>query len=816
MTARTATWTDLGGAADSARPAVGCEHCGAEVPKGAGRFCCGGCAVAREAIAALNLDGFYALRADSEAVALPARSTGSGYAEFDDPAWQAVHVRNLAGGACEASLWLEDVNCAACLWLVERAVTALPGVREARLDLGNGVVAVTWDPVATHLSAVGQRLDRIGHPPHAARGQAAREAQTRQERALLARIGVAWAVAGNAMVLSLALYAGLFDGMDADLVRLFRQASAVIVVPSLLWTAWPFLRGAWVGLRTRSLHMDLPVAIGLIAGVLGGLTNVVRDRGEIYFDSLASLTFLLLGGRWLQLRQRRLATEAAEAGASLAPSRARLWLDGSVTEVPVEALQVGDLLEVRAGDALAVDGVVVEGISRIDTAILTGESRPRTLGPGDRGHAGTINLGARILLRAEATGAATRVGRLVAAIAEASRRRPAIVQLADRMVRWFVTVVLGLAGVTALLWAWLDPARALEHAVALLVVTCPCALGLATPLALSMAVGRAARSGLLVKGGDVLERLAKPGLLLFDKTGTLTEGRMRLVQWHGDRTVRAAVRALERHSAHPLAVAMVEGLDDAADLHLTTSDVTQTTGAGIEGRIEDAHVAIGSPAWLGHCRQSWEVEAAIAQVLAAGASPVVVAREGEVVAVAGLGDPLRADAAGSLVRLRNLGFQLGILSGDDPRVVAAVGRQLGLDPQACQGGASPEAKLAAVLEARILGPVFLVGDGVNDAAALAAATVGIAVHGGAEASLQAADAFLARPGVAPLVDLIEGSRRSLGLVRRGLIFALAYNVVGAGLSMAGLMHPLAAAVMMPLSSLTVLANAVRGRSFGGK
>jgi Cu2+-exporting ATPase len=371
-----------------------------------------------------------------------------------------------------------------------------------------------------------------------------------------------------------------------------------------------------------------------------------------------------------------------------------------------------------------------------------------------------------------------------------------------------VAVVLVLAAATWAYWAPRDPANALDHAIALLIVTCPCALALATPLAISVATGRAASHGILVKGGDVLEALARPGTLVLDKTGTITEGRARLAAFDGPAEVRPLVLALERHANHPVADAFRRawaGLDAPE-----ARAVRHVPGAGILGVVDGRHVVVGSRAWVASQATG---APPVGDGIDDGTSRVWVAVDGVVVAEARLGDPVRPDAAGAVARLRARGWDVRVLSGDEPDAVRAAAHAVGITDDAVEGGATPERKLAVLRELAARGHAVMVGDGVNDAAAMAASTVGVAVHGGAEASLAAADVYLARPGLAPLVQLAEGAGRTLTLIRRNVIVSLAYNVVGATLAMTGVIDPLVAAVMMPVSSLTVVLTSWRGRTF---
>lgn len=793
-----------------------CAHCGLDVPAGriepgaARQFCCSGCATVYAVLHDAGLEQYYRLR--DAASARPAAPSGKSHAELDDPAFQATCTRPLPGGLVSAELYLEGVHCAACVWLVERVPLVVPGVAGATLDMGRSLVELVYDPTETRLSAIAKFLDSLGYLPHAAHGASDAERRRQEDRRLLVRIGVAGAAAGNAMLMAFALYGGLFSGMEPEHEALLRWGSLLVTVPAVAFSGTTFFRGAWGALRTRTPHVDLPLAIGILAGFVSGTVATLSGRGDVYFDSITMLIFLLLVGRFVERRQTRAARDAAALLHSLAPSSARRIDTDGVHDVALEALQPGDVVEVRAGEQVPADGEVVLGESTIDASLLSGESRPEEVGPTVHVHAGCVNLSSPIHVRVDATGAETRVGRLLQSVERASRRRAPIVRLADRVAGRFVLFVLAAAAVTLALWLAIDPAHALDHTIALLVVTCPCALGMATPLAVSAALGRAARRGILVKGGDALEALSRPGLFVFDKTGTLTEGRLELVAWEGDRGLGPLVAAAEARSAHPVAAALVRALE--SDPTLEVGAVRQTLGGGIEATVGDHQLAIGSVAFVAASGATVpdELSAAALRHAELGRTPVLVALDGRVRAVAALGDPLRSDAAESLAELRSLGHRIAILSGDHPAAVRAVARELGPLAQVL-GGVSPEDKLAFVEDAARRGPVVMVGDGVNDAAALSAATVGIAVHGGAEASLAAARVFTTRGGLAPVVELVRGARRTLGVIRRGVAFSLVYNLVGVGLAIFGVLSPLLAAVLMPLSSLTVVSNAYRSRIF---
>lgn len=794
----------------TAQLALACKHCSLAIPAGrTGDFCCTGCEIVHGAIAQHGLDAFYELRDDAR----PARTTDRSYRELDDPAFQRVHVQT-DGDAARAALYIEDLRCTACVWLVEATPRCVPGVHEIRVDLGRSRVDVGWDPERTSLAEIARHLDRIGHAPHPYRGLDRDAQRRREDRALMIKLGVAGAAVGNLMLLAVALYAGLFAGMSAADETLFRWLSMCVAVPALGFAAMPMFKTALAALRTRRLHLDLPLSIGIIAGLVWGTINVLRGGGEIYFDSLAMLVFLLLVARFIVLRHQRRASTAAELLLALTPSRARRVSETGTEEIPIEAVLVGDRLEVRAGETIPVDGVVEQGSSTLDRGLLTGESRPVEVAAGVLVEAGTINLTAPLVVTANKIGEDTRVGALVASIEAMANRKAPIERFVDRVAGRFVFVVTVAAALTFITWSLLaSPIIAMEHAMSLLIVTCPCALALATPLAVTVALGRAARRGILIKGADALERLATPSTMFIDKTGTLTQGALAVASWHGDIDARRYVAALEAGSAHPIARALAACAEPLA----TATDIHEELGRGMRGTVAGRRVMAGAPAWVRqHAARADRVDDWIASVTSRGETPIAIALDGMIVAIAGLADPVRPDAAVALASLAELGWRVEILSGDDARVVAAVADTVGLPRARAHGEVSPEVKRAIVEAARKDGAVAMVGDGVNDAPALAAATCGIAVSGAAEVAIEAADVYLREPAITAIADTAAGARATLATIRRSLKLSLAYNIVAGTLAVTGVIHPLIGALLMPLSSASVLVSSLRSRAFGGR
>ena len=775
-----------------------CVHCGLPAPAvdGGPAFCCAGCRAVHTMMREVGLDDFYRLRdrTGSAAVGRAADEITNDYEYFDD----AGFLERFAPDGRSIVLHLDGVHCAACVWVMDQLPRVADGVTAARLDFGRERLYLRWDPARVRLSAIALVLQRLGYRPSpvGAKAESARRAEARAE---LIRLGAMGAVAGNAMMVAAALYAGAFSGMEARFERFFEWVSLVLAVPAVTYGALPFYRGAMAGLRARVAHIDLPIVLGLMAGFGASVVATVTGRGEIYYDSVTVLVFLLLLGRFVQRRGQRAALGRAELLASLTPAWAWRWDGARWPRVPAASVRVGDRVRVLSGEAAPVDGRVLGGLGHFDQSLLTGEARPVAVSQGGAVFAGTVSVGDVMELEATASGAETRLGRLVDLIERAGDERAPVARLADRISGWFVLVVIALAALGAAVWWQRDPARVFDVVVSLLVVSCPCALGLATPLALSVARGRAAAAGVLFRDTAAIERLARVRRVWFDKTGTLTEGRLQVTRAWLPEAWRAAVGALEGGSAHPAARAVAAW---AGPCDGEASEVIETPGQGIEGTFGGHRLRVGRP------DEGGPFAAQLADLLAAGETPVAVHVDGRPVGLLALGDQVRADSAEAVARLRALGLEVGLLSGDHPVVARSVGDGLGL--ALALGGHTPEDKARVV---RGEPAAAMVGDGFNDAAALRAASVGVAVHGGAEVAMQVADVYLDRPGPLAVADAIEGARRALRVVRRNLGFSLIYNVIFASLALAGHISPLVAALLMLVSSLTVVASSAFGRTF---
>lgn len=816
-----------------------CTHCGLPVPAGLivpqrePQFCCGGCEGAYDLIHGSGLESFYRM-ADADpanrASVLNSEfgklASTSRFGEFDEAIFQEKYCKQVGPEEAEIDLAVEGIHCGACVWLLEKLPMVLPGVVLANVNWAKRTIRIRWRNDDVTLSRIATTLQRLGYRPSPIQENQHRDRWNLENRKHLTQIGIAAACAGNNMIISLALYLGMFSHMDSGMTQLLRVASCVVGMVALLWPGRTFLKSAWGSLRTMTPHMDLPIALGLSVGTLAGLANVIRGIGEIYFDSLAVLIFLLLIGRWIQFRQQSVAANSVEMLYRLTPQVTRKIVAGEVVETLVDLVQIGDTLQIRGGDLFPVDGEIAGGDTRVDESILTGESNAVLRAVGDPVAAGTLNVGSVVTMRTTAIGRQTRLSQIVELVEQASLDKPQMVLWANRIGGWFVATVILLATLTFFWWIAIDVNVAIDRAIALLIVACPCALALATPLTLAVAIGRAARQKTMIKGGDVLQSLQQPGMMWLDKTGTLTDGDLKVVQWFGDTSWLKLIAALEEGFSHPVAKAIVQfqqtswdkrdDVSKAADRHggRSLADVRTTVlnsedhaGLGVSGKSILHDVAVGSARLMSKlgivpCRCHLRIAQ---KIIDQGCSPCWIAVAGRVVGLASIGDSIRPEAASAIDALRHRGWQVGIFSGDHQQVVDRVAKRLGIAPEFAIGETAPEAKLKTIQTSATQGNVVMVGDGVNDSAALAAASVGIAVKNGAEASLAAAPVYLGEPGLNPILNLLAVSDSTGRTMRRNLGVSLAYNLTFAGLAFAGYINPLVAAILMPISSITVVA-----------
>ena len=845
-----------------------CFHCGLEVApqaevraliRGQPRsFCCTGCKSVCEAIHAAGLEGFYQRTPEGELLG-PPPELPKDLALYDIDEVQEEFVDSL-GEVREINLLVEGIHCAACVWLIENSLKAMPGVAEARVNLTGRRLRLRWDNGRLKLSQVLRRLGEIGYVAMPFDPEVAEGSLQRANRRLLYRMAVAAFGMMNLMWISIALYAGADEG---EFRGLFHWIGCAIATPVLLYSGWPFYKGAVLGVRARSLTMDLPIAIGVTITYLYSLYVTVTGTqvGDVYWDTVVNFLFVILVGRFLESISKRQAVASTQRLLDLQPKVATVLRQGEEVVLPMRAVKGGETVLVRPGEKVPVDGLVLEGESQVDESMLTGESRPVLKAQGERVAAGTLNGPGVLQVRVEGLLRDTALGRIIALVEQAQASKAPIQCTADRIVPWFVAATLSLGLVTFLFWVGTDLEVALMAATAVLIITCPCAFGMATPMAIAVASGLGARHGILVKTGAVLESLSSINHFVFDKTGTLTEGRPAVTAiategglWPGgansapgvggserldsrDREelegtqqllapqadalpgemsgYLASLAALERFSEHPIARAVLNLCQerDIAYRHLEVAEVRTQPGQGIRGQVAGRLVVAGTADWLRSQGMAVDLPSLVAAAnafSAGGATPIHLASEGRLVLILAIQDRLRPDAADTVAGLKAQGIRVTLLTGDRQEVAERIAQALGGVEVIAE--VLPEDKDRVIADLQAQGQrVAMVGDGVNDAPALVRADVGIAMGSGTDVSIASADIVLMKAELAKVPQAAALSRRTLRTIRQNIGISIVYNLIMVPMAMAALVTPLVAAVSMPLSSLAVIGNSARIR-----
>ena len=773
-------------------------------------MCCPGCQAVAAAIVAGGLEDYYRYRTELPKTAealIPEELSKLDL--FDHPEVQKSFVAPADGELKQASLILEGITCAACIWLNERHLKQLPGVMEASVNYASHRARITWDERRIKLSTILFEIRKLGYQAHPFNAQQQEAMRQQQRRLDIRRMAVAGICTGQVMMLGVALYAGASTGMDVATVQLMRWFSLLLTAPAVLYAAWPFYRSAWRALRRGQLNMDLPITLGILLGFFGSVWSTAQGAGVVYYDTITMLIFFLLATRFLERNAREKSVEAAENLLRLIPAMAlRVDAEQRQTLLPVHELAAGELILVKPGETIAADGVVAEGASHVDESLLTGESRPLAKGSGNPVFAGSVNYESPLLIRITGVGEETVLAGISRLLDRAQAQKPRLAQTADRVAAWFTWALLGLVILTAGVWWQLDPQRAFAITLAVLVVSCPCALSLAAPAAFAAAGSHLVRRGVLLTRGHALETLARVTHFVFDKTGTLTLGRPVLLQ-----TVALAgapaeqcllwAASLEQASEHPLAAAFAQATARQLLPGVTASE--NIPGCGVAGVVDGLRYTLGN-AML---RPEFDYPADFAEV-PQGASVVYLCDAEQLLAAFILADTIRPQAGEMVARLQQRGIKVSILSGDAPGAVAFHARELGVDDW--QAGLSPEQKLAALRELQARGEVVaMVGDGINDGPVLAGAQVSIAMGSGTQMARITGDVVLLTENLLEIDHAVATSRFGLQVIHQNFAWALGYNLLVVPFAATGYISPWLAALGMSASSLVVVLNALRLR-----
>lgn len=793
---------------------AGCYHCGLPVPPGdpypvtingkSESMCCPGCQAVAMAIVDGGLENFYTYRTETNARS-ELQAVSSDWKIYDLPEVQSEFVTDFDAEHRQANLLLEGISCAACSWLIETHLQKNPAIKTISVNVSTHRCTIVWSPVQSSLSDIFKSLAQIGYKPRPATDDQQQEFFKKENRIALFRLGVA----GFGMMQAMMVAVGIYFGATDTWLDFLRWLSMLVATPVVFFSASPFFKAAWRSLKSKQLTMDVPVSLAIGLAYLASAWATVTSSGEVYFESVSMFAFFLLLGRYIEQRARHRNRLAFGNLAQLMPLTA-CCISGNGAEecaenIPLKMLSVNDLVLVKAGDTFPCDGVIESGESEVVEALITGESVPVTKTVGDKVIAGTLNGRSQLRVRVTATGSATQISAIERLAVQAADEKPKQVVMADKIARFFVGRLLVVCAGVFLFWWFKDPSRAFWITLSVLVVTCPCALALAMPAALSAATANLRQRGFLIARGHVIETLTKITRVIFDKTGTLTQGHLSvkdvivLTETTRDQALNIAA-ALEANSHHPIAQAFVQWQSE-----LTAADLKQSIASGVEGVVNREVYRIGTPEFA-------------AEIIDAGTPDlnlpdqtklwVLLSSPRGAIAWFGLEDEVRPQASQAIDALRKMGIKIELLSGDQSGAVAQLANHLGI--QDFTAGAKPDDKLSQLNMAQLAGDkVLMIGDGINDVPVLAGADVSVAMASASDLAQTRADAVLLHNQLILLPQAIEIAQRTHKIIKQNLLFSLAYNLVALPLAATGHVAPWAAAIGMTMSSLIVVLNALR-------
>lgn len=788
-----------------------CFHCGEPVPTNSGYsleikeivrpMCCPGCQAVAETIMECGLASYYDHRTAPGTKGDLVPEELAALTHYDLAEVQQEFVTD-SGTLREIQLTVEGLTCAACAWLIERHLMTLGGLRYINVNTTTHRARIKWDPDQLSLSDILKGFAQIGYRAYPFQTHQQEALYAKEVRSYMFRLALAGLGSMQVMMCAVALYMDLFISVEDEFMVYFKWISLLLSTPIMIYSAQPFYVGAWRSLKQGHLSMDVSVSLALIGAFIASMWATVFNTGEVYYDSITMFVFFLLLGRFLELRARRKASESSSNLARLVPIMATRIDEEGEHEVAAKTLQVGDRVRVLAGATLPADGIIVEGQASLNESMLTGEQLPLLKQPGHQVYAGTINTDAPLQIRVSHRIEESRIAQIMRLQDHALDDKPAIAQMADQLSRHFILVLLIIAAAVWTFWHFHQPDQAFWVTLAVLVATCPCALSLATPTALTSATANLTRNGILLRRGHVLDVLTKANRIVMDKTGTLTTGEISLTDTttlaEMDETQCLAIaRAMEAQSEHPIARAFRLPTDSISVLP-SAREITPVIGHGITALVDGVRYRIGSARWLGLDP---------AQDRGRGLA-IYLADEQQVLARFNLEDTLRPDARALIAAFKAAGLQTTVLTGDSSLQADEIARELGVDELV--KGVSPDGKLAYLKAREAQGDIsIMVGDGINDAPVLAGAHASFAMAGGTDLAKNSADAILLADDLSRLLEARVLAMRTRKIIIENFAWSIGYNLLVLPLAACGWLPPYLAAAGMSLSSLIVVTNSMR-------
>ncbi|MDD5716637.1 MAG: heavy metal translocating P-type ATPase [Sulfuricurvum sp.] len=790
---------------------VKCDHCHLEftddvmIHDGEYRFCCKGCQGIFHLLKDEGLESFYSKMGDT--TLSPPTDQFEASSNFDTPAFTERFVTTTKENLLQVSLVIEGIHCAACVWLNEKALHRMEGVIEAHINYTNNKARITWNPDSVKLSAIIDMIRAIGYNafPYDASLQEVRANKERKEYYL--RMAVATFATMNMMWIAVAQYAGYFTGITQDIKTILNVAEWFLATPVLFYSGWVFYRGAYYGLKNRSVTMDLLVVTGSSLAYLYSIYITLFEKGEAYFDSVAMIITFVLFGKFLEVLSRKNAADTLDIIGKHIPREVSIIEDETIRTVDVNEVKVGDVIVIRSGERAAIDGEVLSGEGSFDESNLTGESEPIFKRQGDRIISGTTSIDALIHYRSTKDFAHSTLSNLVNLLENAMAQKPSIEQLANRLSQHFSSTILFLA--IATFWSWFfwphSFDRSLMVGISVIIIACPCALALATPVATLVGLALGAKRGILFKSAAQIETMAKATMVVLDKTGTITQGRPEVVYANLFHPFEKGVLyTLVSSSKHPISRGIMEYLERTEEAMETgvIEEAREIPARGMVGRSDGMMVAGGNALLM--------QELGIEVTLSSDQSLFYYAVDNVLVGVYELRDLPKEKAYASIERLKKSDLRVVMLTGDHEAAAQRVAQEVGIDE--IHSHLTPEGKAAFIEQAHRDGHIIVMaGDGVNDLLALAAADIAIAMGNGSDIAIEVSDVVLMNDSLPSLSEAFGISRKTYGLIKQNLIISLFYNSVTIPLAMMGYVIPLIAAISMSVSSLLVVGNSMRVR-----